>query len=63
MFYGKSRQYISEDTSELFIQVHSSTTAFSVNDLLDNFSSKITKVINDIALTKVKGVSDKKKAQ
>ncbi len=55
------KRYITENTSEIFIQVFSSTHALSwvsVSGLLDNCNSKITNVIDAI---KVKAVSGEKK--
>lgn len=60
-----TKRYITENTSELFIQVFSSTPALSwvsVNELVDHFNSKITNVIDAIAPTKAKAVSGKKRS-
>ena len=59
------KRYITENTSESFIQLFSSTptlTGASVTELVDNFNCKITNVIDAIAPTKVKAVSGKKRS-
>lgn len=60
-----TKRYITENTSEMFIQAFSSTPApswVSVNDLVDDFNSKITNIMDAIAPMKIKAVSGKKKS-
>ena len=60
-----SKCYITENTGDIFIKAFSSTTPlsrFTVNDFVYHFNSKIAKVIDAIAPTKVKAVSGKKKS-
>lgn len=60
-----TKRYITENTSDQFVQAFSSTPTLpwtSVNELVDNFNSKMTNVIDTIAPTTVKIVSGKKKS-
>ena len=60
-----TKRCITENTSEIFIQAFSSSPALSwvsVNELVDEFNSKTTNVIDAIAPTKVKIVSGKKRS-
>ena len=60
-----TKRYITENTSETFIQAFSSTSLHSwvsVDELVEYFSSKVTNVIDAIAPAKRKIVSGEKKS-
>ena len=60
-----TKRYVTESTSDIFIEAFSSTpplTRFSVDDLVHHFTSKIEDVIDAMAPTKVKVVPGKKKS-
>ena len=59
------KRHINESTSALFMETISLSPSFSsasVNNLLDNFHSKILNVIDAVAPIRVKSISGKKKA-